>query len=296
VIERLCVIGVGLIGGSLARALRAAGAVREIVGTSRNAAHLQRAVDLGVIDRFDTDPARAVQGADMVFVSVPLGAMGSVFAAIGNALAANAVVTDGGSAKSSVVAAIRDAVGNIPSWFVPGHPIAGTEQSGVEASFAELYRGRRVILTPLAETDRQAVGRVRAMWEAAGAVVNEMDVVHHDEVLAATSHLPHVLAFALVESLARMSEQREIFEYAAGGFRDFTRIASSDPVMWRDICLANRDAILAMIDRFEQDIAGLAEAIRGRDGERLLAIFADAKAARDAFAGQPATQPEQDGQ
>jgi prephenate dehydrogenase len=296
VIERLCVIGVGLIGGSLARALRAAGAVREIVGTSRNAGHLQRAVDLGVIDRFDTDPARAVQGADMVFVSVPLGAMGSVFAAIGNALAANAVVTDGGSAKSSVVAAIRDAVGNIPSWFVPGHPIAGTEQSGVEASFAELYRGRRVILTPLAETDRQAVGRVRAMWEAAGAVVNEMDVVHHDEVLAATSHLPHVLAFALVESLARMSEQREIFEYAAGGFRDFTRIASSDPVMWRDICLANRDAILAMIDRFEQDIAGLAEAIRGRDGERLLAIFADAKAARDAFAGQPATQPEQDGQ
>jgi prephenate dehydrogenase len=296
VIERLCVIGVGLIGGSLARALRAAGAVREIVGTSRNAAHLQRAVDLGVIDRFDTDPARAVQGADMVFVSVPLGAMGSVFAAIGNALAANAVVTDGGSAKSSVVAAIREAVGNIPSWFVPGHPIAGTEQSGVEASFAELYRGRRVILTPLAETDRQAVGRVRAMWEAAGAVVNEMDVVHHDEVLAATSHLPHVLAFALVESLARMSEQREIFEYAAGGFRDFTRIASSDPVMWRDICLANRDAILAMIDRFEQDIAGLAEAIRGRDGERLLAIFADAKAARDAFAGQPATQPEQDGQ
>jgi len=296
VIERLCVIGVGLIGGSLARALRAAGAVREIVGTSRNAAHLQRAVDLGVIDRFDTDPARAVQGADMVFVSVPLGAMGSVFAAIGNALAANAVVTDGGSAKSSVVAAIRDAVGNIPSWFVPGHPIAGTEQSGVEASFAELYRGRRVILTPLAETDRQAVGRVRAMWEAAGAVVNEMDVVHHDEVLAATSHLPHVLAFALVESLARMSEQREIFEYAAGGFRDFTRIASSDPVMWRDICLANRDAILAMIDRFEQDIAALTEAIRGRDGERLLAIFADAKAARDAFAGQPATQPAQDGQ
>jgi prephenate dehydrogenase len=292
VIERLCVIGVGLIGGSLARALRAAGAVREIVGTSRNAAHLQRAVDLGVIDRFDTDPARAVQGADMVFVSVPLGAMGSVFAAIGNALAANAVVTDGGSAKSSVVAAIRDAVGNIPSWFVPGHPIAGTEQSGVEASFAELYRGRRVILTPLAETDRQAVGRVRAMWEAAGAVVNEMDVVHHDEVLAATSHLPHVLAFALVESLARMSEQREIFEYAAGGFRDFTRIASSDPVMWRDICLANRDAILAMIDRFEQDIAGLAEAIRGRDGDRLLAIFTDAKAARDAFAGQQTTQAE----
>jgi prephenate dehydrogenase len=219
----------------------------------------------------------------MVFVAVPLGAMGQVFTAINASLAAGAVVTDGGSAKSGVVADVRRAVGETPSWFVPGHPIAGTEQSGVAASFAELYQGRRVILTPLAETDRRAVERVRAMWEAAGAVVREMDLVHHDEVLAATSHLPHVLAFALVESLARMSEQREIFEYAAGGFRDFTRIASSDPVMWRDICLANGDAILGMIDRFERDIATLARAIRTGDGERLLAIFADAKAARDAF-------------
>lgn len=282
-IERLCVIGVGLIGGSLARALRAAGQVGEIVGSSRDVAHLQEAVDLGVIDRFETDPARAVQGADMVFVAVPLGAMGQVFAAINGSLAAGAVVTDGGSAKSGVVADVRRAVGETPSWFVPGHPIAGTEQSGVAASFAELYQGRRVIITPLAETDRRAVGRVRVMWEAAGAVVREMDLVHHDEILAATSHLPHVLAFALVESLARMSEQREIFEYAAGGFRDFTRIASSDPVMWRDICLANGEAILGMIDRFEQDIATLTRAIRTGDGERLLTIFADAKAARDAF-------------
>lgn len=284
-IERLCVIGVGLIGGSLARALRAAGAVKEIVGCSRNPDHLQRAVELGVIDRFDTDPAAAVRGADMVFVSVPLGAMGPVFAAIGDALEHTAVITDGGSAKASVIDAIRSALGTVPPRFVPGHPIAGTEQSGVEASFAELYQGRRVILTPLSETDRGAVDRVRAMWEAAGARVNEMDVAHHDEVLAATSHLPHILAFALVESLARMSEQREIFEYAAGGFRDFTRIASSDPVMWRDICLANGDAILAMIERFDQDIAVLADAIRRHDGERLLAIFKDAKAARDEFAG-----------
>lgn len=292
-IERLCVIGVGLIGGSLARALRAAGQVREIVGTSRNAAHLQRAVDLGVIDRFDTDPARAVQGADMVFVSVPLGAMGGIFAAIKHSLDANAVVTDGGSAKSSVVTDVRRALGEAPPWFVPGHPIAGTEQSGVEASFADLYRGRRVILTPLPETDGKAVARVRAMWEAVDAVVTEMDVAHHDEVLAATSHLPHVLAFALVESLARMSEQREIFEYAAGGFRDFTRIASSDPVMWRDICLANRDAILTMIDRFGQDLATLAKAIGERDSKRLLGIFQDAKTARDAFAAQQTTKPEQ---
>jgi prephenate dehydrogenase len=296
VIRRLCVIGVGLIGGSLARALRAAGQVDEIVGSSRNAAHLQRAVDLGVVDRFDTDPAGAVQGADMVFVSVPLGAMGAVFAAIKDSLDAGAVVTDAGSAKSCVVADVRRAVGEMPPWFVPGHPIAGTEQSGVEASFAQLYQGRRVILTPVQETDSAALARVRAMWEAAGAVVNEMDVAHHDEVLAATSHLPHVLAFALVESLARMSEQREIFEYAAGGFRDFTRIASSDPVMWRDICLANAEAILAMIDRFEEDIAALAAAIRDHDGDRLLAIFQDAKAARDGFASrQPAKAENKDG-
>jgi prephenate dehydrogenase len=294
VIERLCVIGVGLIGGSLARALRATDQVREIVGSSRSADHLQRAVDLGVIDRFDTDPARAVKGADMVFVSVPLGAMGSVFTAIRYSLDDNAVVTDGGSAKSSVVADVRRALGTIPPWFVPGHPIAGTEQSGVEASFPELYQGRRVILTPLAETNGEAVERVRAMWEAVGAVVRQMDVVHHDEVLAATSHLPHVLAFALVESLARMSGQREIFDYAAGGFRDFTRIASSDPVMWRDICLANRDAILAMIERFEEDIAALAGAIRERDAERLLVLFQDAKTARDAFADQQAAKPEED--
>jgi len=285
VIERLCVIGVGLIGGSLARALREAGNALEIVGCSRDRAHLQRAVDLEVIDRFDTDPASAVHGADMVFVSVPLGAMGGVFGAIKDSLADNAVVTDGGSAKASVVADVTRAVGGVPDWFVPGHPIAGTEQSGVDASFADLYRGRRVILTPLQETSREAVVRVRAMWEAAGAVVNEMEVAHHDEVLAATSHLPHVLAFALVESLARMSEQREIFEYAAGGFRDFTRIASSDPVMWRDICLANGEAILAMVARYEQDVAALAQAIREHDGERLLAIFKDAKAARDTFAG-----------
>lgn len=284
-IERLCVIGVGLIGGSLARALRAAGMVGEIVGASRNADHLRRAVDLGVVDRFDTKPGRAVQGADMVFVSVPLGAMAGVFAAIKDSLADHAVVSDGGSAKACVVEDIRRELGQVPPWFVPGHPIAGTERSGVEASFAELFYQRRVILTPLETTDRAALARVRAMWEAAGAIVNEMDVAHHDEVLAATSHLPHVLAFALVESLARMSEQREIFEYAAGGFRDFTRIASSDPVMWRDICLANGAAILAMMERFELDMAALADAIRGQDGERVLAIFRDAKAARDAFAG-----------
>jgi len=284
-IERLCIIGVGLIGGSLARALREAAYVKEIVGSSRSADHLQKAVDLGVIDRYDTDLRKAVQGADMVFVSVPLGAMAAVFESIEDSLDEAAVVTDGGSAKGSVIADVRQALGSIPGWFVAGHPIAGTEKSGVEASFAELYTGRRVILTPTAETQPAAVKKVRAMWEAAGASVNEMNVEHHDEVLAATSHLPHMLAFALVESLARMSEKQEIFEYAAGGFRDFTRIASSDPVMWRDICLANRDALLTMVENFRGDLDDLTSAIRDQDADRVLRIFQDAKAARDAFAG-----------
>ena len=271
-IERLCIIGVGLIGGSLARALREAAYVKEIVGSSRSAEHLQKAVELGVIDRYDTDLRKAVQGADMVFVSVPLGAMAAVFGSIKDSLDEAAVVTDGGSAKASVIADVRQALGSTPGWFVAGHPIAGTERSGVEASFAELYTGRRVILTPTAETQPGAVKKVRAMWEAAGASVNEMNVEHHDEVLAATSHLPHMLAFALVESLARMSEKREIFEYAAGGFRDFTRIASSDPVMWRDICLANRDALLTMVENFRGDLDDLASAIRDQDAGRVLRI------------------------
>ncbi len=282
-IRRLCIVGVGLIGGSLARALREAGYVDEIVGSSRRAGHLQEAVDLGVIDRYDTDPAKAMAGADMVFVSVPLGAMRAVFERIGPALSPGAVVTDGGSAKASVVRDLDAALGRVPDWFVPGHPIAGTERSGVAASFPGLYRGRRVILTPTAQTAPEATAKVRAMWEAAGAQVNTMSVEHHDEVLAATSHLPHMLAFALVESLARMAEQREIFEYAAGGFRDFTRIASSDPTMWRDICLANRDALLHALDRFETDLRVLRDAVDRHDDETLQRIFTEAKRARDAF-------------
>jgi len=286
VIRRLCVIGVGLIGGSLARALRAAGFCSEVVGAGRDPTHLQRAVELGVIDRFDTDLAAAVDGADMVLVAVPLGAMEPVFTAIRGHLAAGAVLTDAGSAKGSVITAARNAFGELPPGFVPGHPIAGTEQSGVEASFPELYRDRRVILTPLATTDPAATARVRAMWEAAGARVVEMEPEHHDEVLAATSHLPHVLAFTLVESLARLHhDKKEIFEYAAGGFRDFTRIASSDPVMWRDICLANGDAIQYMIDRFIGDLQTLSQAVHAHDGQQLLDIFTAAKAARDRFVG-----------
>jgi prephenate dehydrogenase len=283
-IERLCVIGVGLIGGSLARALRAAKYCTEVVGAGRNPDHLRQAVELRVIDRFETDPGRAVAGADMVLVAVPLGAMESVFRAVDGHLAPGAVVTDAGSAKVSVIEAARQAFGRVPEYFVPGHPIAGTENSGVAASIDGLYRNRRVILTPLGHTDAAATARVRAMWEAAGARVSEMEPAHHDAVLAATSHLPHVLAFALVESLARLGDREEIFAYAAGGFRDFTRIASSDPVMWRDICLANGAAIQAMIERFIEDLKDIDRAVQARDGARLLEIFSAAKHARDRFA------------
>lgn len=280
-IRRLCIIGVGLIGGSLARALRLAGACQDVVGCGRRVEHLQEALDLGVIDRFETDPARAVQDADMVVVCVPLGAMEQVFRTILPALAADAVVTDVGSAKASVVSAARTGFGSVPAWFVPGHPIAGTEKSGVAASFAELYQDRRVILTPLENTDPNATARVQAMWEAAGAQVQCMGVEHHDIVLAATSHLPHVLAFQMVDTLARISDEDEIFRYAAGGFRDFTRIASSDPVMWRDICLANDSALLSILARYRQDLDRLAEAIRTGDGAELERVFRNAKVTRD---------------
>jgi prephenate dehydrogenase len=279
----LCIIGVGLIGGSWARALRGAGACGEIVGCGRNAGQLARAVELGVIDRFETDPARAVRGAQVVVLGVPLGSMRSVLGAIRPALADGAIITDVGSAKGSVVADAKAVFGHVPPQFVPGHPIAGTEKSGVEASFAELFEGRRVILTPLPDTAPHALATVRSLWEAAGAQVSLMSVAHHDEVLAATSHLPHVLAYGLVDTLSRWDDRREIFQYAAGGFRDFTRIASSDPTMWRDICLANRDAVAVALRRYMTDLEGLLASVEAGDGERLEAVFGNARRARERF-------------
>ena len=282
-IGRLAIIGVGLIGGSLARALRSAGQVGEIVGCGRGKANLDLAVGLGVIDRYSHDISEAVRDADVVFLAVPLGAMRGAFEAMRKALPAHALVTDGGSAKGSVVADCRAVAPGLLPRFVPGHPIAGTENNGVAASFAELYKNRRVILTPLEENSAPAVARVRAMWEACGAEVTEMSVKHHDEVLAATSHLPHMLAFGLVDTLARLKENDEIFRYAAGGFRDFTRIASSNPVMWRDICIANREALGPMLAAFAEEMVELATRIESADGDELLAIFERAKAARDRY-------------
>lgn len=282
-IQKLCIIGVGLIGGSLARALRQAGVVGEVIGCGRDAEHLARAQSLGVIDRFSTDITEAVCGADMIVIAVPMQAMESVFRAVQGHMDKRAIITDVGSVKGSVISAAKIVFGAVPEYFIPGHPIAGIEKSGVEASFAELFQQRRVILTPLENSQAKAVQKVRSMWQACGAEVVEMAVEHHDEVLAATSHLPHMLAYALVDTLARMDDSQEIFSYAAGGFRDFTRIASSNPQMWHDICLANQTALKDVLHRFSDDLQLLIDAIEKGDSEYLKATFTRAKQVRDTY-------------
>jgi len=283
VINKLCIIGVGLIGGSLARALKKAGAVGEVVGAGRDISHLKKAKALGVIDHFEADISLAVIDCDMVVLAVPLGAMQSVFEQIAPVISKEMIITDVGSAKASVVKSALNAFKVVPETLVPGHPIAGTEKSGVEASFAELYENRRIIITPLATSADYAVTKVRDMWQACGAEVVETSIEHHDEVLAATSHLPHMLAYSLVDTLAKMDAKNEIFDYAAGGFRDFTRIASSDPDMWHDICLANSDALVSMINKFSDDLQQLSDAIKNNDSEYLKDTFTRAKKARDEF-------------
>lgn len=283
-IDRLTIIGVGLIGGSLARALRQTGFCREIVGCGQRQDELDKAVALQVIDRYEFDPARAARDADMIVLAVPLGAMEPVLLALVSGLAERAVVTDVGSAKATVAEAAQRILGARAAQFVPGHPIAGTEHSGVEASFAALFERRRVILTPLPSTDAAATERVTAMWEATGAIVETLSIQAHDEVLAATSHLPHLLAYTLVDTLLSLDHSEAIFRFAAGGFRDFTRIASSDPTLWHDICLANRDALLAVLDQFFDDLARLRKALEHNDGPTLKKVFSRAKAARDRYA------------
>ncbi len=284
-IQRMCIIGVGLIGGSLALAARNAGCCADIIGAGRSEGNLRKAKELGAIDDYTTDLKKAVNGADVVVLAVPVGQMSAVMADIKDSLKKDCIVTDVGSSKRAVIAAAKDIFADNFRYFVPGHPIAGTERSGVEASVAELFDGRRVILTPVSETDPGALEKIRQLWLQIKAHVVVMDAEHHDEVLAATSHLPHLLAYSLVDSLASLHEKSEIFEYAAGGFRDFTRIASSNPQMWHDICMSNRDAILKMLSLFQQDLARLGDAIRDDDGDAVKEIFNRAKAARDQFCG-----------
>ncbi len=278
--ERLAIIGVGLIGGSFALALKQAGFGGEIVGCGRREEPLRRALALGAVDRWSTDPARAVADADIVLLAVPMLAMRAVLQQLADALPHDAIVTDAGSTKGSFVQDAR--LLENPGRVVPGHPIAGTEHSGIDAAFATLFVDHRVILTPTAETDPRALQRVEALWQLTGAIVETTDVDTHDRLLAATSHLPHMLAFGLVATLASMQEQDDIFRFAAGGFRDFTRIASSDPVMWRDVCIANREALLEVLTRYHGDLQALTDLIDRGDSEKILALFQRAKDARDA--------------
>ena len=282
-IQQLTIFGVGLIGGSLAKALRKVGYCQKIVGCSRNREHLQRAVDLKVIDSYTLDPLAAVKDADMVLLAVPLGAMETILKLIKPALSSNCIITDAGSAKGSVMAAVERVFPEGCPQFVAGHPIAGREQSGVEAAISDLYHDRRTILTPLDSTHPTALTAVSDMWQAAGARVEIMQVEQHDQVLAATSHLPHLLAYNLVYTLSKSQKSADIFRYAAGGFKDFTRIASSDPIMWRDICSANRTAILDMIATYQSSLSELADLIAQDDSQAVTEIFSEAKDARDQF-------------
>ncbi|MCF6235363.1 MAG: prephenate dehydrogenase/arogenate dehydrogenase family protein [Gammaproteobacteria bacterium] len=279
----LSILGVGLIGGSLAKAAKSAGLFQKVVGYGRCLESLQTALDLGVIDQVACDVKAAVESADIVVLATPVGAIEPLLKQAAGYFKSNAVITDVGSTKGSVIEAVRLALGEIPENFVPGHPIAGTENSGVAFADAKLFKGRRVILTPLKNTDADAVLRVRQMWEGVGSIVSEMAVNHHDEVLAATSHMPHMLAYLMVDRLSKMDEQHEVFKYAASGFRDFTRIASSDPVMWRDICLANGDALLSALEQYSSELTQLRDAIETKDDKYLMALFGRSKAVRDQF-------------
>ncbi len=272
--ERVALVGIGLIGSSLARVLKRDKMVGSIIGCARTESTRAKALELGVVDAATDDPAIAAAGADLVVLATPLGTYADIMAAVAPVLAPGSIVTDVGSAK---VCVIRDVGPHIPKGvhFVPAHPVAGTEHSGPEAGFAELFQDRWCILTPTADADPAAVETIAAMWRRAGSKVEKMEAKHHDLVLAVTSHLPHLIAYNIVGTAADLEAvtESEVIKYSAGGFRDFTRIAASDPVMWRDIFLANREAVLEMLSRFNEDLARLQRAIRWGDGETLRELF-----------------------
>jgi len=279
--ERVCLIGLGLIGSSLARALKRGGLVGEIVGTARTPETRAKALELGFIDRVEGDAAAAARDADLIILAAPVGANAALAEAIAPALKPGAIVTDVGSVKQAVIDAVAP---HLPEGvhLVPAHPVAGTEESGPEAGFAELFEGRWCILTPPKGTDPDAVARIKAMWRAVGSNVDEMEPRHHDMVLAITSHLPHLIAYTIVGTATELENtlQQEVIKFAAGGFRDFTRIAASDLVMWRDIFLANKDAVLEMLGRFDEDLTALQRAIRYGDGPALEDWFTRTRAVR----------------
>ncbi len=280
-VERLAIVGVGLIGGSIGRALRDGSAATEIIGYGRNPVHLSRAVELGLVDRWSTVLSDAVAGAEVVMVATPVGAMPGLFTRLVDLVSPTCIVTDAGSVKKKVVDAARASFGRSVARFVPGHPIAGLEQSGVEAATGDLFRGHKVILTPTPDTDPKAVAQIESLWRTTGAQLMNMSPERHDRLLALTSHLPHMLAYALVNLLAdQAQDEGECFDLAAGGFYDISRVASSDPVMWRDICLHNADEVLARIGEYQDMMARLAALVKVKDAEGLEQMFRKARGAR----------------
>ncbi|MGK0441433.1 MAG: prephenate dehydrogenase [Pseudohongiellaceae bacterium] len=282
-VNRITVLAVGLIGGSLAKSLRENSFANEIVGWGRKEITLKRAVELGVIDSYELDLAAAVKDAGIVVIATPTLIAVDMLRQLADLVDESTIITDVASVKGNLLAAAKQFFGKVPANLVLGHPIAGSEKSGVEAVNEKLFINHRVILTPSQETSIEALSTVTDMWEVTGADVVTMQVDDHDEVLAATSHLPHVLAYALVDALAGQKEQQDIFKFAAGGFRDFTRIASSDPKMWHDIALANDKALLKMIDLFSNQLNELRDAIANADSESITNCFTRAKSARDHF-------------
>jgi prephenate dehydrogenase len=290
-INKLVIVGAGLIGGSFSLALKKAGAVGEVVGVGRRRETLEKAKQLGVIDALGRYDAATFGGASLVLIATPVGQMGEVMRAMAPLLDKATVVTDGGSTKQDVVALARAELAAHLDRFVPAHPIAGTENSGPEAAFPELYRGRRTVLTPLPETSPQAVALVREAWETCGARVTELPPADHDAALAAVSHLPHLLAFALVDELAQRRDGERMFSFSAGGFRDFTRIASSHPEMWRDIALANQSALSTELRRYRDKLAVLQGMLDAGDGAAMQDMFTRAREARARWLPVTTTAP-----
>ncbi|MGH8671584.1 MAG: prephenate dehydrogenase [Burkholderiales bacterium] len=278
--DKLVIVGVGLIGGSAALALRKAGNAGHIVGVGRSRASLNRAVRLGVIDEASADLKHALAGADVVLLAAPVGQNAALMRAMAPYLEAGTVVTDCGSTKQDVIAHARRYLSAHLANFVPGHPIAGSEQTGVDAARADLFAGKTVVLTPLPQTSKKALSRAGALWRVCGARLRRMDPETHDRVLAAVSHLPHVLAFALVNNIALRRDARLLFSFAAGGFRDFTRIAGSSPEMWKDVCIANRKVLLAELDGYQRSLKEIRAAVRNSDAAALQKLFDNARRAR----------------
>jgi prephenate dehydrogenase len=282
--DKVVVFGVGLIGGSFALALKAAGQAGEIVGFGRTLGSLNQALQLGILDRVGFNVGQEVSSADLVLIATPVGKTAEIMARMAPCLGHQTVVTDGGSTKEDVVAAARVHFGDRIGQFVPAHPIAGAENSGALAARADLYRAKQVVLTPLPENSPQQVARVRSAWECCGGLVRELTAAEHDRIFAAVSHLPHLLSFALVHELAKRDNRDLLFGFAASGFRDFTRIAASHPEMWRDICLANRTALLDELDRYRTQLDQLRDALQRGDGTALETTFDAARAARREWA------------